>query len=871
MAWTPAGAQTAPQGPAASLIATLRADLDALKRELDQIEQGIAAQGVDQRRIALLRERLQPVVTRLQRMITEVGPRVEALRSRVEQLAPKRTEEGKEPPPESPDIVREREMLNNTFKEADEILKFSNALLVQATQVQNAISDKRRELFAAATFERSASILSPDFWVRVARALPTVGNSIAMTYGSWLTGLKARGLGLHLVFVAIAAAAALVLMFPARRLASRLVRRTVARHAGSRFALALGAVAVAVAGTAAPIAGAAILDEALRFNDIFPLRLDQVDTAFLFGTAFLLSARAVVHAALAPERPEMRLIEAPDVTARRVLALVTRIGIVIVATRTAEAVVHAVASPIEVVVAIRAIAAAFVATFILRVLLSSLPQPSRELIDEGFGPFVAPPPSSPLVVVRLVSWAVTGVLVIALLTGFIALASFVVNQTIWIACVLLGSGILIALADAAAEQVRRKDTPLANFARFQVGLTQRRLEQISILGAGAAKILVAVFAATLLLAPWGVDSTDVLGSIRGALIGFQIGGLTISISGIVTGIAILFIGLAVVRTAKRWLSESFLPTTQLDSGLRNSIGTVFGYAGYVLVGGITVSALGLSLDRLTIVAGALSVGIGFGLQSIVNNFVSGLILLWERPIRVGDWVVVGEEQGIVRRINVRSTEIETFDRTSVIVPNSNLISGVVKNRVLSDRLGRISILVGVTYAADPDEVRRVLFECAAAHEEVLEDPSPIVSFKDFGASSLDFELLCFVADIGQGARISSEMRFIVFKRLSEAGIEIPYPQQDMHLRGAEGLSKSLEQIASLLSQRVENGAQAPATPPSEAAGDKAAPAKTPAGKTPTAKTPTAKTPAAKTPAGKSATGKTATGKTARPRKGQADA
>lgn len=129
----------------------------------------------------------------------------------------------------------------------------------------------------------------------------------------------------------------------------------------------------------------------------------------------------------------------------------------------------------------------------------------------------------------------------------------------------------------------------------------------------------------------------------------------------------------------------------IDTGLRNSIKTSLGYVGFITAVALALGYLGLSFDKLAIVAGALSVGIGFGLQSIVSNFVSGLILLWERAIRVGDWIVVGDEQGFVRRINVRSTEIETFDRAMMIVPNSNLVTGVVKNWVRTDRVGRLKI------------------------------------------------------------------------------------------------------------------------------------------------------------------------------------
>ncbi len=220
-----------------------------------------------------------------------------------------------------------------------------------------------------------------------------------------------------------------------------------------------------------------------------------------------------------------------------------------------------------------------------------------------------------------------------------------------------------------------------------VGLRSATLDKISVISVGLLKLLLIVVALALVLAPWGLESTDILVSLQAAFFGVQVGGVTISLSTIAIGVFVFALGIGATKAMQGWLENQFLPTTSMDPGLRNSITTAAGYVGFTAAVAIAVSAVGLSLERLTLVASALSVGIGFGLQSVVSNFVSGLILLWERPIRVGDQVVVGDVEGIVKRINVRSTEIATFDRATVIVPNSNLISGVVRNRVRNDRTG----------------------------------------------------------------------------------------------------------------------------------------------------------------------------------------
>ncbi len=189
-------------------------------------------------------------------------------------------------------------------------------------------------------------------------------------------------------------------------------------------------------------------------------------------------------------------------------------------------------------------------------------------------------------------------------------------------------------------------------------------------------------------------------------------------------LALFAVGIVIARAIKRWLENTYLPATDLDLGLRNSIATIAGYVGFLVALAVAFSYLGLSLEKVTIVAGALSVGIGFGLQSIVNNFVSGLLLLWERPIRVGDLVVIGDNEGYVRRISVRSTEIQTFDRSAVIVPNSNLISGVVKNRFRGDRVGRVAITVNVLRNQDPVNAAELIVSCAKAHADVLKERRP---------------------------------------------------------------------------------------------------------------------------------------------------
>jgi potassium-dependent mechanosensitive channel len=402
---------------------------------------------------------------------------------------------------------------------------------------------------------------------------------------------------------------------------------------------------------------------------------------------------------------------------------------------------------------------------------------------------------------RLAAWTAIIVIVVAVVVGYIALGAFLADQIAWVTGVGCLLFITLILSDEAIAAGFRPQALLGRAIMSGIGLRRDSLGQIGTLISGAVAVILIVGAIMLLLAPWGIESNDMLGYLRAAYFGIRLGDVTVSVSSITISVLVFFLCFLITRAGQRWLEVKFLPQTQLDDGLRNSIKTSLGYVGISVAASLALSHLGLSFEKLAIVAGALSVGIGFGLQSIVSNFVSGLIILWERAIRVGDWIVVGDEQGYVRRINVRATEIETFDRATVIVPNSSLVTGVVKNWVRTDRVGRIKIDIGVRFDVDPDRVRDILIACAKANEFVLSIPAPAVGFVGFGESALQFELVCFVDDVETAARVKSDLNFEIFRKIKEAGIEVPYPHRDIKIVG-------LEQLEALLG-RTGGRAEAP--------------------------------------------------------------
>jgi potassium efflux system protein len=266
----------------------------------------------------------------------------------------------------------------------------------------------------------------------------------------------------------------------------------------------------------------------------------------------------------------------------------------------------------------------------------------------------------------------------------------------------------------------------------------------------------------------------------------EIGSVTVSLGELLLFAGVVAAAFFLSRFARFVLEEDVFPRVVLRRGVSNAISTTVHYS--ILLGGflLAVAAAGMDVSNVTLLAGAFGVGIGFGLQNVVNNFVSGLILLFERPIQVGDTIeVVGGLLGEVRRIGPRSSTVRTFDGAEVIVPNGMLISDQVVNWTLSDRRRRVAVNVGVRYGTDPERVLELLREVARENETVLDDPTPLTIFSGFGDSSLDFELRCWIPRYEEGFTIRTQLLTEINAKLRDAGIEIPFPQRDLHLRSVD--------------------------------------------------------------------------------------
>ena len=324
-----------------------------------------------------------------------------------------------------------------------------------------------------------------------------------------------------------------------------------------------------------------------------------------------------------------------------------------------------------------------------------------------------------------------------------------------------------------------------------LGIPHKTRERYKFWLRGLLDLTVHLVGLVLILIVWGVAPRDILAWAGDTWRGITIGNVTISLGDILAAVAVFVVALTLTRMVQKFLNERVFPQTNFDIGVRHSLSTGTGYLGLAVALALAIATVGFDLSNVAIIAGALSVGIGFGLQNVVNNFVSGLVLLIERPIKVGDWIMVGEHEGYVRRINVRATEIETFRRAAIIVPNSELISGAVTNWTHKDRYGRVELPVGVAYGSDVGHVMDILMRCLEEDETILSYPKPYVLFTGFGDSSLDFEARGHIANVEFRVSVQSDLRIAIYQAFETAGIEIPFPQRDLHITGVEKLSEGI--------------------------------------------------------------------------------
>ncbi len=364
----------------------------------------------------------------------------------------------------------------------------------------------------------------------------------------------------------------------------------------------------------------------------------------------------------------------------------------------------------------------------------------------------------------------------ASLFGYIRLSEFAINR-------FIVSALIIALFYILYKLFRVFFRKLLSF-RFWVKtfrINPRTLVKANFWFALILKPVLSLIALFFLLAAWGVSVDILLNKIKNFLIGFNIGSVHISITSILLGLLTFFVSLFLFRSLKNSFINGSLSQIDMEDGVKSSLISAIGFFGFIfsLIFGIAV--MGGSFSSIAIMAGALSFGAGLGLQNIVSNLVAGMTILFERPIKIGDWVIINGQEGIVKRINMRATELETWNKANVIIPNSDILSKSVVNKTYANRMGRVEIKIGVDYDSDLNLVKKLLLEIANNDAEVLKDPAPSLLFTDFGDNSLNFQLNCYTSNVYNSSGIANRIREKIVEQFRSNQINIPFQQRVVHL------------------------------------------------------------------------------------------
>jgi small-conductance mechanosensitive channel len=477
---------------------------------------------------------------------------------------------------------------------------------------------------------------------------------------------------------------------------------------------------------------------------------------------------AAVYAVCQPGRPDLRLIAVETPAARTLVALMAIAATVYSFGAELTNIATALFIPFSFAVGSSAFTAIVLIVFIALALSVVRREARKNLATENGSYFL----TWTLNFVPVL-WGLLLIATLALVLGFIALGLFIAGNLLDTIVLAVLLGVIHAFVHALADESGQADRPIGHFLRSSVGWSESTVERFQLLFRTLTDIAVAILALLSLGGLWAVSLLDFTAFLRQAAEGFEIGSIAIHPIAILWAFFVLALGIVLTRYVTSWLQRRVLGATRLDKGAQDSIRTSVGYAGYAVAIAIALSVAGVGFSNLALIAGALGVGIGLGLQAITNNFVSGLILLAERPVRIGDWIVTPAGEGIVRRINVRSTEIETFDNSSIIIPNSNLITNAVRNWTLRDTMGHFNVSVAVAYDANPEAVQKDLATIASSHSMVMRHPPVTVMLVRLTSSAMEFDVSGQVRNVLDAAAVASDVRIEIAKTLGKKLLYIP--------------------------------------------------------------------------------------------------
>jgi small-conductance mechanosensitive channel len=698
-------------------------------------------------------------------------------------LAPLEPRTGTDQPPDTEAVKAERDRLTEQAAISESRVKHCEVIIARADQLLERMTKLRGQVVLQTLLHRGLSPVSPGAWQQIGPEIVAATQTLAKAMAAWgrdgLSSFRAGAEDLSpLVFWALLTVA----LWWIGRLLRRRFGRGEAAEPGQRdrtIAAAIDGVGLVLV----PILAVWLIGKLLAASHP-PAPIDSLLPALINRVISFLLVVGLTATALTTRRPAWRVLPFSDASAqhlstalRRLMAIGLLVDFVFLAlTQGGDR------------EALRAVGALVLAATVALLTLPALADRAWQAARPEGSTLPAMVGGTWWSMARLaLSAAVLSSIVFALL-GYATLASHI-HSALASTCLLLALALLAhRLSGDLLDTAAAPETATGRWVRRRFGLSPDR----TLRGQNIVLLLIDVVLVVLLgigiPAAWSVDIDAILNGFNQLLHGVRIGNVRISLENI--GMAILAFGLAMLlaRLIRSIVRDRVMPTVDAPLPLRQSIDAGLNYVGVIIAILIGITALGIDFTNLAIVLGALSVGIGLGLQNIANNVISGVILLVERPVKAGDWVSVNGHEGFVRRINIRATEIETFQRTHVIVPNSLFLQNPVINRTYADTSSRVDISLTVGLAADVTKMETILRETALAHPRVLRVPAPIVRFVRVTPTGLEFELFVFVSQLADRVVVNNDLNRDLLARMIEEKIIDPRPVPELRVRDLDKLA-----------------------------------------------------------------------------------
>ncbi len=731
--------------------------LDRNASELEEIRSSLSRSGAEAD-YDVLRTQAQGILVAATTFVETLTPQLEAAQAALATL-------GESAEGEAPEVRNQRTVLERERDKLDSDVKRARLLAATARETVEAANRAATDLFNRNTLERVASPLTATYWQAVGRELPLdlarLSNFVASA--AWRLGEASTSAGAA-AFVASAGFALLIVLPLRTRLRSVGERYARVRAPHTRARRSGLAVWFLIVGSFGGALAVVLLIQGLEWADGLTPKASLLAWSLASAAIFGVVTVSLGEALLFVDRPSWRLLPLDDRTAGRLRPIPVASAImVVVATGVTELNRVVGASP-----AANVTANLFVAVLNVALLVYGLVtiHGLRRDRDREAGEAT---PRRPLVTTAvLAGWIAVVVCLLAIARGNVNLALLIAGATLWTTVVVSGAYLFITATDDLVVTALARGGRIGGAISRAFGLTGETIEQVGLILSAILRVAVGMLAASAILAPLEGGAAPAYTQLSG--IGtIAVGDIVIRPEAILRALAVVLLGLGAVRLLDRWMNGTFFPATNLDAGARNSTSTIVRYVGTIVVVLWTFSTLGVGLERFALFASALSVGIGFGLQAITQNFISGLILLAERPVKIGDTIRIGTDEGDVKRINVRSTEIQIGDRSTLIIPNSELITKSVRNMTLSNPLGRVQIAFSIPMEEDADEIVAILLDLFANHDAVLDEPPPSVMIDSLAEEKIAFNGIAFVSSPKLVYGTRSDLLLRLLRRLKARG------------------------------------------------------------------------------------------------------